>query len=111
MGALNIAMVDPDVDKLMAKRYHYEIPPKISYTVVNLTGSIAGDQSLLEFARLEIKSMIRTKNKASGIRFHFGRGTKYQTFVSVIDMCSAENSIFWIPFQDDIYIGYVKPRY
>jgi hypothetical protein len=110
-GALNIAIVDPDMDKLMEKKYHFKIPPERSYTSVNLTGNATGDQSLLEFARFEIKSMIRTKNTIWGIRFHFGNKMKYQTFVSVFDMCSVEESIGWIPHNDDIYVFYVKPRY
>ncbi|WP_413666786.1 hypothetical protein ACEN9X_19890 [Mucilaginibacter sp. Mucisp86] len=110
-GALNIAIVDPDMDRLIAKKYHVKIPPERSYTNVNLTGNAMGDQSLLEFARFEIKSMIRIKSKTLGIRFHFGNKMKYQTFVSVIDMCSVEEAIAWIPLNDDIYVFYVKARY
>jgi hypothetical protein len=103
-GVLNIAIVDPDI----AMKYHFTIPPERSYISVNFTGSVSDDQSLLDFARLEIKSMIRTKSKTLGIRFHFGNKTKYQTFVSVIDMCSADEAIAWISLKDDIYVLHVK---
>ncbi|PWK79803.1 hypothetical protein LX99_00263 [Mucilaginibacter oryzae] len=106
-GVLDIGIVDPDIGRIMAKKYHFKIPPERNYAKVNFNGSISGDKSLLDFAKLEIKNMICTKSRTLGLQLHFGAHAKYQTFVSVIDMCSAD-ALTWVPIQDDIYVYYTK---
>lgn len=108
LTALDIAYISPDWNRGMPKAYQFRFPPERSYIDVNFSGNALSDQSLLEFARIEIKSLIRAKNKTLGIHFHFGSKAKYQTFVSAIDMCYAEDDISWIPYQDDMYVVYTK---
>ena len=73
---------------------------------MNLTGNTNSDKSLLEFARIQIRTMLKTRNTSTGVRIHFGNKAQYWAFVSALDICFTENVRSWAPYQDDIYVVY-----
>lgn len=103
LSAMDVVFLSEDWNRNLPAKYQFRSPPERSYINVNFSGNTLSDQSLLGFARVEIKSLTRTKDRIRGIRFHFGRKAQYQTFVTAIDMCSLDG-ISWIAYHDDIYV-------
>ncbi|MFC0516798.1 hypothetical protein ACFFGT_21505 [Mucilaginibacter angelicae] len=110
-NCIDVVMFDPSWPQLYPSKYQFKFPPERSYINVNLTGNTGSDKSLLDFARLEIRGMLKAKNTTLGVRFHFGNKSQYWTFVNALDICYTEKALSWIAYQDNIYVLYVKPRY
>jgi hypothetical protein len=108
LNGMSVVFMDDDWNRKLPAKYQFRFQDARSYIAVNFSGNTASDRSLLDFARSEIKTLIRTQNKTLGIRFHFNSKTQYQTFVSAIDMCSVDDGISWASYHDDIYVLYSK---
>ena len=106
LKAMDVVYYSPDWNKALPKAYQLKFPPDRSYINVNLTGNTGSDKSLLEFARIQIRAMLKTRSKYTGVRIHFGRKVKYWAYVSALDICYSENAQHWAPYQDDIFVVY-----
>ncbi|MFB0497589.1 hypothetical protein ABID99_003826 [Mucilaginibacter sp. OAE612] len=110
-NCIDLVMCDPSWPKLTPAEHKVRFPPDRSYIDVNLNGNPASDRSLLDFARMEIRTMLKTRNTTLGIRFHFGNKSRYWTYVNALNICYTEKVQSWMAYQDYIYVVYVKPRY
>ncbi|AYL94049.1 hypothetical protein [Mucilaginibacter celer] len=106
LKAMDVVFFSPDWNKRLPKAYQFKFPPERSYVNVNLTGNTNSDQSLLEFARIQIRTILKTKNKSVGVQIHFGKKAQYWAFVKALDICYAEDVQSYAPYQDDIYVVY-----
>lgn len=89
-NCIDLVMFDPSWPKLTHAEHKVSFPPDRSYIDVNLNGNPASDRALLDFARMEIRTMLKTRNTMLGIRFHFGNKSQYWTYVNALDICYTE---------------------
>jgi hypothetical protein len=106
LKAMDVAYYSPEWNKRLPKAYQFKFPPDRSYINVNLTGNTNSDKSLLEFARMQIRTMLKARNNSIGVRIHFGPRVQYWAYVSALDICYSENAESWAPYQDDIFVVY-----
>lgn len=81
----------------------YKTPDRV-YLDINLTGNSEEDNIKLDFAQLEIRSMIATHNTIKGVHFHFSKEAKYRSFVRTINICKIENANQYIASGNNIWV-------
>jgi len=82
----------------------YKTPDRV-YIDINLTGNTEEDNIKLDFAQLEIRSMIAAHDTVKGVHFHFNKETKYWSFVRAIDICNMENANRYIANGNNIWVA------
>lgn len=108
---MEITFWSPDLPKTLFKGTKQSILSKRKYFQINLDGkNDADDQIRLDFARLQIREMLKAKSFTDGVDFHFGVKAKYWTFVKALDICQVENVPSFLPYKDDLYAIYTKPE-
>lgn len=111
LGYIDVAMYESGWDaKKISETYHAQFPPVRNYVDINLDGNDAAVKSRLDFARLEIREILQSKDTHKGVRFHFGKTSKYWSYVQAHNLCQIEGVLAYTPYQDDIYAGYVAPQ-
>lgn len=81
-----------------------ESHPNINSTDINLTGNDINDKEKLDFARLQIRDLVKSNDSLKGVHFHFGINAKYWTFIRSIEMCKFEKAEVYIPYKNDIWV-------
>jgi len=109
-GYIDVTMWSPYWNKISPKEYQVKFPPDRDYLTINLDGNDAANKTRLDFARLEIREMLNSKDTHKGVRFHFGKTSKYWSYVQAYDICQVEGVPGYAQYQDDIYAVYVKPK-
>jgi hypothetical protein len=105
-GVVDVAFYSPD----MFLKHPFKVPPQRNYLNINLNGNDADDKTRLDFARLEIRRILSTKDSTGGVDFYFGDKSRYRTLVSAFDICITENASIFIPYKSHIYVLYNKPK-
>ncbi|WP_419699398.1 hypothetical protein [Mucilaginibacter sp. NFX135] len=110
--AMDVTMYDTSLDaKLKIPGVYYpQFPPVRNYLDINLDGNDAANKTRLDFARLEIREILDSKDTHKGIRFHFGKTSKYWSYVQAHDICQIEGVPAYTQYQDDIYASYTIPQ-
>jgi hypothetical protein len=109
--AMDVTMYDPDWNaKKIPGIYHPLFPPVRDYLDINLDGNDAANKTRLDFARLEIREILDSKDIHKGVKFHFGKTSKYWSYVQAYDICQVEDAPAYGQYRDDMYVMYVRPK-
>jgi hypothetical protein len=109
-GYIDVAMWSPYWNKISPKEYQVKFPPDRNYLTINLDGNDAANKTRLDFARLEIREMLNSKDTHKGVKFHFGKTSKYWSYVQAYDICQVEGAPAYGQYQDDMYAMYIRPK-
>lgn len=108
---MTIAVWSPEWQQALPKKFQHKFPPERKYLHINLDGKNEADDKIrLDFARLQIREMLKSRDTIGGVDFHFGNKAKYWTFVNALDICQTENILAYAPYKDDIYVINVIPK-
>jgi hypothetical protein len=90
--------------------YSFEVYPKRKYIDINITGNDLENKIKLDFARLQIRKLVSTKDTTKGVHFHFDEQSKFWTFISAINICKIEKAKMFVPKDNDLWIYIFAPR-
>ena len=108
---MTIAVWSPEGQQALPKKIQHKFPPERKYLRINLDGKNEADNKIrLDFARLQIREMLKLRDTIGGVDFHFGSEAKYWTFINALDICQTENAPAYAPYKDDIYVINVIPK-
>ena len=89
--------------------YKLPFPPKRNYMSINFTGDKMDDRIKLAFSQIRIREILSMNDSTSGLQFHFGDNSQYETFVKAIDILRIENAQFYVPLEKDIWFYHIPP--
>jgi len=98
-GVIDITFALPDTNDIFGKI------PKRDYLEINLTGNDQEDKSKFDHAQSELRKLVYDSSGTKGVRFHFGEKAKYKTFISALNILSAENVRTYAPKDNDIWVA------
>lgn len=111
LGYIDVAMFDSGWDaKKISETYHIQFPPVRSYLDINLNGNDAANKTRLDFAQLAIREILDSKDTHKGVKFHFGKTSKYWSYVQAYDICQIEGVPGYGQYRDDLYVTYFEPK-
>ena len=87
----------------------WKVPPR-QYLVVTFTGDTATDRIKMNFGRLYVRDMLRSKDTVHAIDFHFGDSSRYSTFVGVLSICWEKDAKLFPATDSGIKVLYWLPR-
>lgn len=79
-------------------------PPAREYLAIDIDGNITQDESQLRDARIMITQMLHRKDTIRGLKIHFGAAARYESFVTAIDICSADSALTYTPYKDELWV-------
>ncbi|RAJ76744.1 hypothetical protein CLV59_108265 [Chitinophaga dinghuensis] len=92
-----------DTASAFYKEMGIQLPYKRAYLTIELDSNPVQNKISLDFAQLYMHQIIRRNDTIQGIRFHFGKGAKYEHLIRVLDIFSYESTWCWISFPEDIW--------
>ncbi len=98
-----LSWLSVDTASTFYKERGIHLPYQREYLLIELDSNEAMNRISLDFAQLYMHQIIANNDTLHGIRFHFGRGAKYEHLIRVLDIFSYESIWRWIPFSNDIW--------
>lgn len=98
------------------KYTNYKIPyfihPERKFIDINLTANDKENKIKLDFAQLEIRQMVSTKDTINAVHFYFADNAKYWTLIRAFDICNIEKAKMYVPKGNDVWVFYytLKPK-
>ena len=89
----------------------HHFPPSRIYQTIELTGNRVNDSSGLSNTALVIRKMVLEKDTVHGICIHLCKKVKYQSFITLLDICNSENARIYGWVEDDFWIAPVANRH
>jgi hypothetical protein len=78
--------------------------PNIDFLEINLNENDKENKIKLDYAQLEIRRIIETKDTTKGVHFYFERNAKYWTVIRAFDVCNIENAHTYVPFKNHVWM-------
>ncbi|MBZ5857736.1 hypothetical protein [Flavihumibacter profundi] len=88
--------------------YNGVFPPNRNYVNVGMEGNDKLVIANLNYSKFRIREILAKNDTINGLRFRFGKNSKYWSFVSCIDILKAENARTFVHLEDDIYFYYLS---
>jgi hypothetical protein len=84
--------------------------PNIEYLEIDLNGNDKENKIKLDFAQLEIRRIIKTKDTTKGVHFNFETDSKYWTVIRAFDICFIEKAHTFVPFKNHVWMFNYFPK-
>lgn len=84
--------------------------PDIDFLEISLNSNDKDNKIKLDYAQLEIRRIIKTKDTTKGVHFLFQSNAKYWTLIRAFDICNIENAYNYVPFKNHVWMFYYNPR-
>ncbi len=88
----------------------FYLHPDIEFLEINLNGNDKENKIKLDYAQLEIRRIIKTKDTTNGVHFLFESNAKYWTVIRAFDICNIENAHTYVPFKNHVWMFNYNPR-
>jgi hypothetical protein len=75
-----------------------------NYKDLNITGDKTNDMQQLKWGRQLMRSLMASKDTINGIRFCFGKKSKYNELIKAITMCNEERVYQWMLKDNFVYV-------
>ncbi|RZK36738.1 MAG: hypothetical protein EOO90_26780 [Pedobacter sp.] len=110
IGALEVAYFDHnELEEYSNSQSFKELISSRNYIVIEFTCNEKDDNIILEYAKVKIKNLIKSKDTITGVHFKFTEKAKYCNFVKAVDICQVE-SLNPLMDKNDIWIAYYPPQ-
>ncbi|WP_316768860.1 hypothetical protein [Pedobacter frigiditerrae] len=110
IGVLEVAyFYHNELDESSNSQSFKELISSRNYIEIEFNGNEKDDNIILEYAKVKIKNLIRSKDTITGVHFKFTEKAKYWNFVKAVDVCQVE-SLNPLMDKNNIWVAYYPPQ-
>lgn len=98
---------DPELPKKFPGLIKFPLSPSRDYFSITLSGDRKSDENKLDLSRVRLGEMLKQKNSAKGIRYHFEENAEYWSFIKALDICQVEGAKTYLPYENDLWVNHM----